>query len=193
MRSFPVAVINFNALPHLSVFTKCVRAQPNLQERKNFIDTALAMSSKKEIDAHTPDLDKDDAALFTSLCQFVWVQGEQLPLIYNPEHAVYTKHGINLRVLKHLESIGLISFEAAGYVKRWFGKHTRLFYFGQATKIQFVEEANNQLDLCHVLLTEKGKALATVFSNKRNQEFYEYVIDIWFQQGMVISSILANR
>ena len=151
------------------------------------------MSSKKEIDAHISDLDEADAALFTSLCQFVWIQGEPLSLIYNPDHAVYTKHGINLRVLKHFESIDLISFEAAGYVKRWFGKHTRLFYFGQVTKIQFVEEANNQLDLGHVLLTEKGKALATVFSNKRNQEFYEYVIDRWFQQGMVVSSVLANR
>jgi hypothetical protein len=167
--------------------------QPNLQEIKNSIDIELAMSLKKEIDAHIPDLDENDAALFTSLCQFVWIQGEPLLLIYNPEHAVYAKHGISLRVLKHLESIGLISFEAAGYVKRWFGKHTRLFYFGRATKIQFVEEANNQLDLGHVLLTEKGKALATVFSDKRNQEFYEYVIDKWLQQGMVISSILANR
>ena len=167
--------------------------QPNLQEIKNSIDTELAMSLKKEIDAHIPDLDENDAALFTSLCQFVWIQGEPLLLIYNPEHAVYAKHGISLRVLKHLESIGLISFEAAGYVKRRFGKHTRLFYFGQATKIQFPKEANNQLDLGHVLLTEKGKALATVFSNNRNQEFYEYVIDKWFQQGMVISSILANR
>jgi hypothetical protein len=151
------------------------------------------MSSKKEIDAHAPDLDEGDAALFTSLCQFVWVQGEPLPLIYNPEHTVYTKHGINLQVLNHLESLGLISFEAAGYVKRWFGKHTRLFYFGKATKIQFPEEANNQLDLGHVLLTEKGKALAPFFSNNQNPEFYEYVIDKWFRQGLVISSILSNR
>jgi hypothetical protein len=151
------------------------------------------MSSKKEIDVHTPDLGEEDAALFTSLCQFVWVQGEPLPLIYNPEHPVYTRHGINSQVLNHLESIGLISFEPAGYVKRWFGKHTRLFYFGQATKIQFPDEASNQLDLGHVLLTEKGKALATFFSNNRNIEFYEYVIDKWFRQGLVISSILSNR
>lgn len=161
--------------------------------RKNFIDTASAMSSKNKIGVHSPDLGDENAALFTSLCQFIWVQGEPLPLIYNLEHPVYTKQGVNLQVLNHLESIGLISFEAAGYVKRWFGKHTRLFYFGQATKIQFLAEANNQLDLGHVLLTEKGKALATVFSNNRNHEFYEYVIDKWFQQGMVISSILANR
>ncbi len=78
-------------------------------------------------------------------------------------------------------------------MKRRFGKHTRLFYFGQATKIQFSKKRTINSIFWHVLLTEKGKALATVFSNTRNQEFYEYVIGKWFQQGMVISSILANR
>jgi hypothetical protein len=151
------------------------------------------MSSKKEIDTHTSDLGEEDAALFTSLCQFVWVQGEPLPLIYDPEHPVYTRYGINSQALHRLELIGLISLEPAGYVKRWFGKHTRLFYSGQATKIQFPEESNNQLDLGHVLLTEKGKALATFSTDNRNSEFYEYVIDKWFHQGLVMSSILPNR
>ncbi len=115
---------------------------------------------KKEIDEFL--LDEEDAALFESLCQFVWVQGEPLPLIYDVEHPVYAKHGIDLAALKHLEAVGLVSFDIIGYVKGKFGKHTRLFYFGKPTKIQFLQEAKNRLDLGHVLLTEKGKALATV-------------------------------
>ncbi len=105
-RNFPVAIINFNALRSFLVFSP-MALQPNLQEIKNSIDTALAMSLKKEIDAHIPDLDEDDAALFTSLCQFVWIQGEPLLLIYNPEACGLYKTGHHLRVLKHLESIGL--------------------------------------------------------------------------------------
>ena len=66
--------------------------QPNLQEIENSIDTELAMSLKKEIDAHIPDLDENDAALFTSLCQFLWIQGEPLLLIYNPEHLCKAWH-----------------------------------------------------------------------------------------------------
>ena len=128
-----------------------------------------------------------------SLCQFVWIQGEPLPLIYEIEDPVYTKHGINLAALKHLRAIGLIFCEPNGYVKKRLGKHTRLFYHGRPTKIQFSKEANNQLDLGHVLLTDWGKTLATVNNTARNEEFYEYVIEKWFRQGLIISSILTSR
>lgn len=160
-------------------------------ENNPLIDPDPGILPRKEI--HASILDKKDIALFTSLLQFVWVQGESLPLIYEIENEIYTKHGINLPALKHLQAIGLISLESGGYVKRKFGKHTRLFYYGKPTKIQFPQAANNQLDLGHVLLTDLGKALATVHNAKRNQEFYEYVIEKWFRQGMVVSSILARN
>ncbi|SOD40994.1 DUF2806 domain-containing protein [Nitrosovibrio sp. Nv4] len=148
------------------------------------------MVSDKKIEA--PAFDENDAALFSPLCQFVWVQGEPLPLIYDVQHPIYTRQGINLPVLEYLQVIGLITLEATGYVKRKFGKHTRLFYFGRPTKIQFPKEAHNQLDLGHVLLTDKGKALATVCNATRNQEFYEYVTERWARQGLVVSSILKR-
>ena len=138
-------------------------------------------------------LDKKDVELFMSFCQFVWVQGEPLPLIYEIEDKIYTKHGITLPILRHFKAIGLISLEPAGYIKKRLGRHTRLFYHGNPTKIQFPQEADNQLDLGHVLLTDFGKRLATVSNAVRNQEFYEYVIERWFQQGLVMSSILAGR
>lgn len=128
-----------------------------------------------------------------SLCQFVWIQGEPLPLIYEVENEIYTKQGIDLPALKRLEAIGVISLESSGYVKKRFGRHTRLFYHGKPTKIQFPLEANNQLDLGHVLLTDLGKALFAGCNVKRNQEFYEYILEKWLQQGMVVSSILASR
>ncbi|MBA4143628.1 MAG: DUF2806 domain-containing protein [Nitrosospira sp.] len=136
--------------------------------------------------------DKNCAELFRSFCQFVWTQGDPLPLIYEVEHEIYTKHGIDLQALKHLQTIGLVSLEAVGYVKKWFGKHTRLFYFGKPTKIQFPQEASNQLDLGHVLLTDKGKALARDCDARCNQEFYEYVIERWSRQGLVTSTILRK-
>ena len=138
-------------------------------------------------------LDKKAVELFVSFCQFVWVQGEPLPLIYEIEDPIYTKHGITLPVLKHFKAIGLISWESVGYIKKRLGRHTRLFYHGNPTKIQFLQETNNQLDLGHVLLTDFGKRMVTVSNATRNQEFYEYVIERWFRQGLVISSILANR
>lgn len=144
-------------------------------------------------DSSSRVFDKEDAELFMVLCQFVWVQGGPLPLIYEVENKIYTKQGINLPVLKHLEAIGLIFLDSGGYVKKRFGRHTRLFYHRRPTKIQFLQEANNQLDLGHVLLTDLGKSLAAVRDARHNPEFYEYVIEKWFQQGLVVSSILARR
>jgi hypothetical protein len=138
-------------------------------------------------------LDKKDVELFMSLRQFVWIQGEPLPLIYEIEDPVYAKHGINLIALKHLKALGLIFCEPNGYVKKRLGKHTRLFYHGSPTKIQFPQEADNQLDLGHVLLTDMGKTLATVSNTERSEEFYKYVIEKWFRQGLIVSSILTSR
>ena len=122
------------------------------------------------------------------------MQGQLIPLIYDLSHEVYSDQGITLPALEPLEAAGLISVNPAGYVKKGFGQHTRLFYFGRPTKIRFIEEAGNQLDLGHVLLTDKGKALAVTNCNVQgNQRFYEYVIEKWLQQGLVVSSILRKQ
>ena len=146
------------------------------------------MSSGPEI--NIPIVDKHDIGLFRSLSQFMWVQGEPLLLVYEIGHEIYTAQGIDLPALERLEAGGLLSMDTAGYVKKWFGKHTRLFYFGKPTKLQFPQDANNRLDLGHVILTERGKALARGFRGTRNQEFYEYTIETWVRQGLVTSSIL---
>ncbi|MDQ3186479.1 MAG: DUF2806 domain-containing protein [Pseudomonadota bacterium] len=85
-------------------------------------------------------LDKEDAELFTSLCQFAWIQGEPLPLIYEMESEIYTKEGINLPALKHLEAIGLISLESVGYIKKRFGRNTRLFTIASRRKYAFLKK-----------------------------------------------------
>jgi hypothetical protein len=136
----------------------------------------------------------ENRKVFASLCQFLWMQGQLIPLIYDLSHEVYSSQGITLSALKALEAAGLISVNPAGYVKKGFGQHTRLFYFGRPTKIRFIEEAGNKLDLGHVLLTDKVKVLAVTNCNfQGNQRFYEYVIEKWLQQGLVVSSILRKQ
>ncbi len=139
------------------------------------------------------NLNPEDSRIFEMLCQFLWVQGDPLPLIFDVENEVYTKQGITLSTLKHLEEIGLIVFDVNGFIKKGLGKHTRLFYCGKLTKIGFQNDGNNYLDLGHVLLTERGKKMVSVVKLSTNQEFYEYVIKRWFQQGLVLSSIQINR
>ncbi len=138
-------------------------------------------------------LQLDDRLIFETLCQFIWIQGDPLPLIFDVQNEIYTKQGITRSILARLEQLDLIVFEDSGFVKKGYGKHTRLFYGGKPTKIGFQANANNYLDLGHVLLTERGKKLSLAFNAPRNQSFYEYVIGRWYQQGLLLSSIQVDR
>ncbi len=157
---------------------------------KSFVQPPIARPlESKDSEGVSIKLSNEDKAFFTKFCQFVWVQGEPIPLIYDIKHEVYVSQGITLKLLKHFEALGLLMLEPHGYVKKNFGKHTRLFYAGKPTKIEFPNDGNNVLDLGNVLLTEAGKALAVSCCGSRNQAFYEYIISQWFKQGLILSSI----
>lgn len=149
--------------------------------------------SKRTVD-FVSSIDKKDADLFTSFCQFVWMLGEMSPLIYDIQNEVYAKRGITFASLKHLDSIGLISFESvSGYLRQGFGKYAHAFYYGQPTLIEFPADSANKLDIGHALLTSTGRELAPICGSAKNDEFYEYVIATWFQKGLVLSSVAMQR
>lgn len=149
--------------------------------------------SKRTVD-FISSIDKKDAALFTKFCQFVWVLDEVSPLIYEIDNEVYTKQGINFDALKHLDAIGLISFEAlGGYARMGFGKYARAFYYGRLTLIEFPADEKNQMNTGHALLTTTGRELVPVCGSVRNEEFYLYVVRKWSQEGLILSSLAAQR
>ena len=148
--------------------------------------------SRRTVD-FVSSMDKKDATLFTTFCQFVWLMGEPSPLIYETENEIYTKQGVNFAALKHLDSIGLISFESvSNYIKKGFGKHWRAFYYGQATDIEFSNNVN-ELQVGHVLLTSIGEQLFQICGSSRNRDFYEYVIHKWFQDSLILSTHVTQR
>lgn len=149
--------------------------------------------SKRTVD-FVSTIDKKDAALFTNFCQFAWMIGDLCPLLYDLKHEVYASQGIHFSAVKHLDSIGLISFESvSGYQRQGFGKHAHAFYYGQPTLLEFPADSGNNLDIGKVLLTATGRELAPICGSRRNQQFYDYVIDYWFKRGLVLSSILIAR
>ena len=137
-------------------------------------------------------VEQADINYFKNFCQFVWFQEQPIPLIFDLSNRVYTQQEITLSMIERLVVIGLVHYAPEGYVKKKLGKHTRFFYHGKLTKIGFTQDANNQLDLGTVLLTDTGKKLYATFSPIRNQQFYEYVIQHWFQQGLLLSSPLGS-
>lgn len=149
--------------------------------------------SKRTVD-FVPTIDKKDAALFTTFCQFAWMIEDLCPLIYDLKDEIYSKHGINFGVLKHLDAIGLISFESvAGYQRQGFGKYAHLYYYGRPTLVEFPADAGNILDVGHVLLTSTGRELAPICGSVLNLDFYDYIIARWHKNGLITSSVLPQR
>lgn len=150
--------------------------------------------SKRTVD-FVATMDRNDAELFTKLCQFTWVIRQMSPLIFETTDEIYTKSGINFSTLKHLDSIGLISFEStSGYKKLEFGKYECIFYFGQTTLIEFSKEKDNELNVGKVIFTQAGRELATICGAQRSQEFYEYAIEKLSKNkhSVTLSSILSG-
>jgi len=140
-------------------------------------------------------LDRADAFLFQILCGFGWFFGNVVPIIYEVEDEIYTKHGINFNALKHLDEIGLLSFESfTGFSKVHLPKKIRFTYYGKPIDIEFENEKDNRISIGHVLLSKTGQELAPICGSKPIPAFFDYVIERWtLKDGLAISSPLGVR
>src|SRR6266496_1257858 len=132
-------------------------------------------------------LDKSDAFLFQSLCSFNWSTG---PLIYDVEAEIYNKHNINFGTLKHLNEIGLLSFNnLGGYRLVHLDKKIRVAYYGKPIEIEFEKDNDNELNIGKVLLSKVGNELAPICGSKPIPEFFDFIIEDWTtKKGMNVSS-----
>ncbi len=128
--------------------------------------------SKRTIDLLS-SLDKTDALLFNTLCGFVWSSSNVLPFIYDARNSIYTEHGINFNALKHLDDIGLVSFNPlAGYSWLNVPKHICIFYHETPVNVEFPSEQDNNFVLGQVLLTRVGQELALICDSKPVPDFF---------------------
>ena len=142
-------------------------------------------------------LDKKDAQLFTALCGFIWlIEGRLVPFIYHlplsnnlpSDRTIYGNNKIDFEALAHLCSIGLISFEPVGYYQNELNQQTDLSYYKTTVRVEFANPKNNELSCGNVLLTNVGKELAKVCASKPVDGFADFIIKIFSQEGLVVSS-----
>ena len=149
--------------------------------------------SKRTVD-FAATLDKRDAELFTAFGQHVWMLGSPSPLIFDINDDIYKTNGISFDTLKHLDAIGLISFEPlGGYVIERCGKYLHAFYYGRPVILEFDKDEDNSIDVGRVLLTSIGKELIGICGSSSSNEFYEYVIQKWFDRGLVLVSPVPRQ
>lgn len=144
--------------------------------------------SKRTIELMS-QLDKSDAELFRNLCSYCWMFGNSITaLIFKHDDEIYTNLGINFSTLSHLEDIGLIKFASlAGFARKGFDKYMQVFYYGTPITIEFRNDDNNSIDIGQVMLTKIGEELAPISKPSPQNDFFDYIIQKWHNNGFVLS------
>ncbi len=134
------------------------------------------------------NLDKQDAHFFTKLMGFGFKFGSFFPFIYDVHNEIYNGQGIKFETLSHLDSIGLVNFDAVnGYSFLDVEKPLNCHYFG--TIINIEPPGSKRVELGVAFLTQAGKELAPVCGASSHPELLEYVFKIWKEKGYRYSLI----
>ena len=134
-------------------------------------------------------LDKSDAQLFRSLCSFGWwLVDVFVPLVFDVQDKMYNDAGIDYDSLKHLERIGLLSFETGGYLMRTaLPEKITPVYYGQPVEIVFLESQKRDLQVGVVHLSKPGLELVPVCGFAPRTGFREYTIAKWKSVGLRVN------
>ena len=133
-------------------------------------------------------LDKTDAHLFNKLSSYVVdIDGIKAPIVFELEDDLYKNNEISFGVLKHLDSIGLISLDSfSGYKKSLIQtKKLNISYNLVTIEIEFPNENNNSLDFGHVIFSSAGQELLEICKPEKIEGFAEFINNHWNKNGNI--------
>ncbi len=140
------------------------------------------------------NLDQYDATLFTQLCRFgLDIQG-LTPLVYDESATIYRKHGIELGTIRHLEAIGLLSYELNGFrgtdLRKTYSffESTRVSYFNRLITLVPDAEEPSDFPIGKVMLTKAGEQLAGICEVEEIEGFLDYLNVAWGLRGYSMES-----
>jgi hypothetical protein len=139
-------------------------------------------------------LDKTDAQMFSKLCGFMWIIEEVDPLIYDEQESIYRDQGINFEALNHLDNSGLITYgPITGYSHTEMPKHIVVRYFNTLLNLEFVNSKDNELQTGVAIFTQAGSQLAKICGAKPVDRFYDYIVEKWSKEHIILSSPLSEK
>ncbi len=132
------------------------------------------------------DIDKPDATLFTMICGFSWhCYGRAVPLVFDLQANIYDRNNLTFESLSHLDSIGLLKFDhLAGFNFTPPDRAFRVSYFDESYLFEIPENADREVQVGHVMLTQLGAQLAPINGSVSVDGLQEYVLDRWKKYGM---------
>ena len=132
------------------------------------------------------DLDKRDAELFRNFCGFVWQIGSLNPLVFDVQHEIYNRNGINFASIVQLEALGLVRDGGAiGFQRINLPKTVPVSYYGKPVVLNMPNESDNKISTGKALLTQAGLELAPICGSTPVEGFFEYVYDRWAGESLV--------
>ncbi len=146
-------------------------------------ESNLKHFSKKTIEL-VATLEKSDAQLFTSICGYIWEIPNFVPLILDSSYEFYRNREANYSNLKHLESLGLISYIQLGYSRGDCPNPLLMSYRGNTLKINFPLDHARRLELGQVLLTQAGIELASICEPKVVDGLPEFIASEYQKLGL---------
>lgn len=143
--------------------------------------------SKRTIDL-VSSFDKKDIAYFNNLSNFSFDIGLITLLIFDDTSEIYLKNGLNFTVLTHLDTIGLITFDAlAGFTRRYSNLQSiSVNYMGKTINLIFSDPKLTSLNIGKALLTQSGLELFSLCVTKEVSGFKEFVTSKWTSDGIKI-------
>lgn len=133
------------------------------------------------------ELEMKDAKLFTDLCQFTFMIGVPTIVIFDLENDIYKKNNIEFTRLKHLDTLGLISFEnISGYIRKNLPKKFIIGYYGKPIEMTMKNDKENTLSIGSVLLTQSGQELVRICGSAPSDEIFSYTKSKWVEQGIEV-------
>lgn len=137
--------------------------------------------------------ERSDAELFSKLCSFVLYLGDKpIVMVDDWRNEIYIKAGIDSGALKHLDTIGLISFQPLSsfqFVVLKLPSQITLTYFGSHLNIKLPNPENNMLEIGKASLTKAGKELTLVCNAKPCESFRDYIFRRWKGCGLLTSGV----
>lgn len=151
-------------------------------------------------------MDKNDAILFNDLCKFTWFFDGYQPLIidYN-DNDIFQSLNITFDSLRHLNDIGLISFENIGYLKQFNINKIDIAYFGRILNLNVEKMTKKEVKTGVISFTKIGIDIATVthpsilsklditYGDEYIDKYYHYIVEKFYKQGIVLSEPLSNK
>lgn len=144
--------------------------------------------AKKTMDIIS-NLEKSDAELFNTFCQFLitFDEGIFLPYFPNQTDPIYEEVGINEISLLHLEYLGLVKVHnLSEYYQGFNGKHFVMNYFDRRFLIQ---KDDQKFISGKVSLTESGIQLARIATRVKNPNFEPHFLSTLQRQGAICIQI----